>query len=41
MMPVVKQNGINCDVFSHECRHMSQTGDTRWEYRAFHQMVSK
>ena len=36
MLVVVKQNGINCNVFSDQCRHITQTGDTGWEYRAFH-----
>jgi len=36
MLVVVKQNGMNWDVFSDQCRHISQTCDTGWEYRAFH-----
>jgi len=36
MLVVVKQNGINWDVFSGQCRHISQKCDTWWEYWAFH-----
>jgi len=36
MLVVVKQNGINWDVFSDQWRHISQKCDTGWEYRAFH-----
>jgi len=36
MMLVVKQNGINWDVFADQRRHISQKCDTGWEYRAFH-----
>ena len=36
LMLVVKQNGINWDVSSEQCRHISQKCDTGWEYRAFH-----
>jgi len=28
MLVVVKQNGINWDVFSEQCRHISQKCDT-------------
>jgi len=37
MLVAVKQNGIKWDVFSDQCRHISQKCDTRWEYRASHQ----
>ena len=33
LLVVVKQNGINWDVFSDQCRHISQKCDTGWEYR--------
>jgi len=36
MLVVFKLNGINWDVFSDQCRHISQVCDTRWEYQAFH-----
>jgi len=36
MLAAVEQNEINWDVFSGQCRHISQKFDTGWEYRAFH-----
>jgi len=36
MVVVVKQTGINWDVFSDQCRLISQMCDTGWEYREFH-----
>jgi len=36
MLVVGKQNGINCDVFFDQCRHISQKCDTGWDCRAFH-----
>jgi len=34
-VPPLKQSGINRDVFSDQCRHITQKYDTGWEYRAF------
>jgi len=36
MLVVVKQIGINWDVFSDHGRHRLQKCDTGWEYRPFH-----
>jgi len=36
MLVVVDQSGINGDVFSDQCLHITQKCDTGWEHRAFH-----
>jgi len=36
MMLVVEQSGINWDLFSNQCCHITQKWDTGWEHRAFH-----